>query len=123
MLKDVYALIDRYAEHDKQVAAEQAAAKQAEQASETEKTEQAEKKNKTMKEEQKDINTLTEENITAYLPALLMSLANDKHNSSEIMAAGIEAKVITPIQLLEYLQTGKMPGRCCTGSDSSRLSV
>ena len=99
MLKEVYALIDRYAEHDKQVAAEQAAAKQAEQASETEKAEQAEKEDKAM----------TEENIAAYLPALLMSLANDKHNSSAIMAAGIEAKVITPIQLLEYLQTGKMP--------------
>ena len=111
MLKDIYTLIDRYAEHDKQVAAEQAATKQAEQASETEKTEQAEKENKAMKEEQKDINvnTLTEENITAYLPALLMSLANDKHNSSAIMAAGIEAKVITPVQLLEYMQTGKMP--------------
>jgi hypothetical protein len=102
MLKDVYALIDRYAEHDKQVAAEQAAAKQAEQASETEKAEQ---------EPEKEINveTLTEENIAAYLPALLMSLANDKHNSSAIMAAGVEAKVITPVQLLEYLQTGKMP--------------
>lgn len=113
MLKNVYALIERYAEHDKQVAAEQAAAKQAEKASETEKTEkteQAEKENKTMKEEQNiNVNTLTEENITAYLPALLMSLANDKHNSSAIMAAGIEAGIIKPIQLLEYLQTGKMP--------------
>ena len=111
MLKNVHALIDRYAEHDKQVAAEQAAAKQAEQASETEKAEQAEKEDKAMKEEQKDVNvnTLTEENITAYLPALLMSLANDKHNSSAIMAAGVEAGIIKPVQLLEYLQTGKMP--------------
>lgn len=81
MLKDVNALIDRFAK----AAAEQ--------------------------EQEKEIKveTLTEENIAAYLPALLMSLANDKHNSSAIMAAGIEAKVITPVQLLEYLQTGKMP--------------
>ncbi len=75
------------------------------------KAEQAEKEDKAMKEEQKDVNvnTLTEENITAYLPALLMSLANDKHNSSAIMAAGVEAGIIKPVQLLEYLQTGKMP--------------
>jgi len=56
-----------------------------------------------------DVSKLTAENIADYLPALLMSLANDKHNSSIILAAGIQAGVIPPAALLEYLQTGKMP--------------
>lgn len=56
-----------------------------------------------------DVSTLTAENIADYLPALLMSLANDKHNSSIILAAGIQAGVIPPAALLEYFTTGRMP--------------
>lgn len=56
-----------------------------------------------------DISTLTAENLADYLPALLMSLANDKHNASIILAAGIEAGAINPVALLEYFQTGRMP--------------
>ena len=56
-----------------------------------------------------DISALTADNLSDYLPALLMSLANDKHNSSIILAAGIEAGAINPIALLEYFQTGRMP--------------
>lgn len=56
-----------------------------------------------------DVSTLTADNLKEYLPALLMSLANDKHNSSIILAAGIEAGAINPVALLEYFQTGRMP--------------
>lgn len=56
-----------------------------------------------------DISALTTENLADYLPALLMSLANDKHNSSIILAAGIEAGAIQPVALLDYFQTGRMP--------------
>lgn len=56
-----------------------------------------------------DVSTLTAENIADYLPALLMSLAHDKHNSSIILAAGIQAGVIPPAALLEYFTTGRMP--------------
>jgi hypothetical protein len=38
-----------------------------------------------------------------------MSLANDKHNSSIILAAGIEAGDIPPVALLDYYTTGRMP--------------
>lgn len=61
------------------------------------------------KEKEIDISKLNAENIADYLPALLMSLANDKHNSSIILAAGIEAGVIPPAALLEYFTTGRMP--------------
>ena len=56
-----------------------------------------------------DVSTLTAENLKDYLPALLMSLANDKHNSSIILSAGIQAGVIPPAALLEYFTTGRMP--------------
>lgn len=56
-----------------------------------------------------DVSKLTAENIADYLPALLMSLANDKHNSSIILAAGIQAGVIPPAALLDYFTTGRMP--------------
>ena len=56
-----------------------------------------------------DIDALTTDNLSDYLPALLMSLANDKHNSSIILAAGIEAGAIQPVALLDYFQTGRMP--------------
>lgn len=56
-----------------------------------------------------DVSKLNAENIADYLPALLMSLANDKHNSSIILAAGIQAGVIPPAALLEYFTTGRMP--------------
>jgi len=69
----------------------------------------ATKETKDTKPEQIDVSTLTAENLKEYLPALLMSLANDKHNSSIILAAGIEAGAISPVALLEYFQTGRMP--------------
>ena len=69
----------------------------------------ATKETKDTKPEQIDTSKLTAENIAEYLPALLMSLANDKHNSSIILAAGIEAGAINPVALLEYFQTGRMP--------------
>lgn len=56
-----------------------------------------------------DVSTLTAENIADYLPGLLMSLAHDKHNSSIILAAGIQAGVIPPVALLDYFHTGRMP--------------
>lgn len=56
-----------------------------------------------------DVSKLNAENIADYLPALLMSLANDKHNSSIILSAGIQAGVIPPAALLEYFTTGRMP--------------
>jgi hypothetical protein len=56
-----------------------------------------------------DVSKLNADNLTEYLPSLLMSLANDKHNSSIILAAGIEAGAINPVALLEYFQTGRMP--------------
>jgi hypothetical protein len=56
-----------------------------------------------------DISALTADNLADYLPALLMSLANDKHNSSIILAAGIDAGVIAPTAILEYFTTGRMP--------------
>lgn len=59
--------------------------------------------------EQIDVSTLNTDNLKDYLPALLMNLANDKHNSSIILAAGIEAGAINPVALLEYFQTGRMP--------------
>ena len=69
----------------------------------------ATKETKDTKPETIDISTLTADNLKEYLPALLMSLANDKHNSSIILAAGIEAGAINPVALLEYFQTGRMP--------------
>jgi hypothetical protein len=56
-----------------------------------------------------DVSKLNADNLKEYLPSLLMSLANDKHNSSIILAAGIEAGAINPEALLEYFQTGRMP--------------
>jgi len=69
----------------------------------------ATKETKDTKPEQIDTSTLNADNLKDYLPALLMSLANDKHNSSIILAAGIEAGAIKPEALLEYFQTGRMP--------------
>lgn len=69
----------------------------------------ATKETKDTKPETIDVSTLTADNLKEYLPALLMSLANDKHNSSIILAAGIEAGAINPVALLEYFQTGRMP--------------
>ena len=69
----------------------------------------ATKETKDTKPEQIDTSKLTAENLKDYLPSLLMSLANDKHNSSIILAAGIEAGAINPVALLEYFQTGRMP--------------
>lgn len=95
MLADAKALIDRYADHDKQKASEQAAPEEQEQ--------------ETQEEQAVNVAELTEENLQQYMPALLMMLANDKHNSSIIMAAGVDAGVITASQLLEFLQIGRMP--------------
>ena len=67
------------------------------------------KETKNTKPQTIDVSTLTADNLKEYLPALLMSLANDKHNSSIILAAGIEAGAINPVALLEYFQTGRMP--------------
>ena len=72
----------------------------------------AERTNETAKAEEEktiDVSTLNADNLAEYLPALLMSLENDKHNSSIILAAGIEAGAIKPEALLEYFQTGRMP--------------
>ena len=69
----------------------------------------ATKETKDTKPEQIDTSKLTADNLKDYLPSLLMSLANDKHNSSIILAAGIEAGAINPVALLEYFQTGRMP--------------
>jgi len=69
----------------------------------------ATKETKDTKPETIDVSTLNADNLADYLPALLMSLANDKHNSSIILAAGIEAGAINPVALLEYFQTGHMP--------------
>lgn len=69
----------------------------------------ATKETKDTKPETIDVSKLTADNLKDYLPALLMSLANDKHNSSIILAAGIEAGAINPVALLEYFQTGRMP--------------
>ena len=68
-----------------------------------------EQRTETTPEKEIDVSKLTAENIADYLPALLMSLANDKHNSSIILAAGIQAGVIPPAALLEYFQFGRMP--------------
>ena len=69
----------------------------------------ATKETKDTKPEKIDVSKLTADNLKDYLPALLMSLANDKHNSSIILAAGIEAGAINPVALLEYFTTGRMP--------------
>lgn len=69
----------------------------------------SDKEMKDTKPEQIDVSKLIADNLKDYLPALLMSLANDKHNSSIILAAGIEAGAINPVALLEYFQTGRMP--------------
>lgn len=88
MLQEVRTMIENYRAMD------------AERANETAKAEE---------EKQIDVSTLTADNLKEYLPALLMNLANDKHNSSIILAAGIEAGAINPAALLEYFQTGRMP--------------
>jgi hypothetical protein len=64
---------------------------------------------KDTKPEKIDVSKLNADNLKEYLPALLMSLANDKHNSSIILAAGIEAGAIPPVALLDYFTTGRMP--------------
>lgn len=68
-----------------------------------------EQRTETTPEKEIDISKLNAENIADYLPALLMSLANDKHNSSIILSAGIQAGIIPPAALLEYFTNGRMP--------------
>ena len=115
MLEAVKARIEKFNQVDADYAA--AANKEA-------KKQEEENMNKEVKQEEKqvqevkqaspsadeiDIDELTTDNLADYLPALLMSLANDKHNSSIILAAGIEAGAINPVALLDYFRTGRMP--------------
>ena len=101
MLKCVKTMIENYAAVDAE-AANREAKKQEEENMNKEAT-------KETKPETIDVSTLNADNLKDYLPSLLMSLANDKHNSSIILAAGIEAGAINPVALLEYFQTGRMP--------------
>lgn len=104
MLEDVRAIINEWEEKEAMKAAEQNTNKeQMQQAAPTAEPVQD------ATPEKIDVSTLTAENIADYLPGLLMSLAHDKHNSSIILAAGIEAGVIPPAALLDYFQTGRMP--------------
>ena len=128
MLEELVNLIEHYKKHDAGKTEEEKAAFPADPvqdttpeevtpAADSEKVERKEaenmeeKKTDTTPEKAKeiDVSKLTAENIADYLPALLMSLANDKHNSSIILAAGIQAGVIPPVALLEYFTTGRMP--------------
>lgn len=136
MLEDLVNLIEHYKKHDAEKTEEEKAAFPADPvqdnapevktatpeevtpAADSEKVERKEVENMEEKRieatpekepEKIDVSTLTAENLKDYLPALLMSLANDKHNSSIILSAGIQAGVIPPAALLEYFTTGKMP--------------
>lgn len=94
MLEEVKEIIEHYKKHDEEGEKEM---KQEEQIQEVK------------QEEKIDITAITPENLNEYLPALLMRLANDKHNTSIILAAGIEAGVIPATALLECFQFGRMP--------------
>lgn len=99
MLEDVRTIINEWKEKEAMKAAEEQKAIAADPVQDT----------TPEKVKEIDVSKLTAENIADYLPGLLMSLANDKHNSSIILAAGIEAGVIPPAALLDYFTTGRMP--------------
>ena len=103
MLADVRAIINEWKEKEAMKAAEE------QKVNANEQTASAADPVQDTTPEKIDVSTLTVENIADYLPGLLMSLAHDKHNSSIILAAGIEAGVIPPVALLDYFQTGRMP--------------
>lgn len=105
MLEDVRAIINEWKEKEAMKAAEQNTNKEQMQQAEQNTAEPVQDTTP----EKIDVSTLTAENIADYLPGLLMSLAHDKHNSSIILAAGIQAGVIPPAALLDYFQTGRMP--------------
>lgn len=100
MLEDVRAIINEWKEKEAMKAAEE---------QNTEQTVSAADPVQDTTPEKIDVSKLNAENIAEYLPGLLMSLAHDKHNSSIILAAGIEAGVIPPVALLDYFTTGRMP--------------
>ena len=117
MLAEVKKVIEKYAKVDADYAT---AAKKTAEKQEDENMNKEEKQIQTATEtetekqaspvaDEIDIDALNADNLADYLPALLMSLANDKHNSSIILAAGIEAGAIPAAALLEYFQTGRMP--------------
>lgn len=56
-----------------------------------------------------NVDALTVENIAHYLPALLMSLARDKHNNALIMSAGIEAGAFSAVEIIGYFTEARMP--------------
>lgn len=107
MLADVRSIINEWKEKDAMKAAEQNMNN--EQMQQAEQTATAADPVQDTTPGKIDVSTLTAENIADYLPGLLMSLAHDKHNSSIILAAGIEAGVIPPVALLDYFHTGRMP--------------
>lgn len=112
MLADVKAIINEWKETEAMKAAEEQkinAAEQIQQAEQTATAAEAVQDTTPEKAKEIDVSMLTAENIADYLPGLLMSLAHDKHNSSIILAAGIEAGAIPPVALLDYFQTGRMP--------------
>lgn len=106
MLEDVRAIINEWKEKEEMKAAEEQKTEQIQQA---EQTVSAADPVQDSKPEKIDVSKLNAENIAEYLPGLLMSLAHDKHNSSIILAAGIQAGVIPPVALLDYFTTGRMP--------------
>lgn len=107
MLADVRAIINEWKEKETMKAAEEQKINAAEQIQQAEQNTAEPVQDTTP--EKIDVSTLTAENIADYLPGLLMSLAHDKHNSSIILAAGIQAGVIPPVALLDYFHTGRMP--------------
>lgn len=110
MLADVRAIINEWKEREAMKAAEQKMNnEQMQQAEQTMNAAEPVQNTTPKKAKEIDVSKLNAENIADYLPGLLMSLANDKHNSSIILAAGIEAGVIPPVALLDYFQTGRMP--------------
>jgi len=110
MLEDVKAIINEWKEKEAMKAAEQTAnAEQIQQAEQAATAADPVQDTTPEKAKEIDVSKLTAENIADHLPALLMSLANDKHNSSIILAAGIQAGAIPPAALLEYFTTGRMP--------------
>lgn len=56
-----------------------------------------------------DLSVLDVENVLEYLPSLVMMLSMDKHNNSIIMCAGIEAGIISPVEIVAFFQRGIMP--------------
>ena len=108
MLADVRAIINEWKEKEAMKAVEQNT-EQMQQAEQTATAAEVVQDTTPEKAKEIDVSMLTAENIADYLPGLLMSLAHDKHNSSIILAAGIEAGAIPPVALLDYFQTGRMP--------------